>query len=68
MSILRDQSSISLAGVITNNTEHIKLEILLLSSKGSLKAKNRSNLTGIIPMFSHTRQSYVTTFRRKTSL
>ena len=58
MSILRAQNSISWAGVITSDTvlslEHKKPEILLLSSKGSLKDKNRSNLTPIIPMFSDT--------------
>ena len=54
MSIFRAQNSVSWSRVITNDAvlslEHKKHGIPLISLKGSLKAKNRSNLTPIIPI------------------
>ena len=48
-----------------------KHEILLLSSKGSVKAKKMSNLTAIKPMFvmfPDTWQNYAATYCSKTAL
>ena len=77
MTILKPQNSASWAGSITNEIMLLyfynvnKHEILLLSSKGSVKTKKRSNLTPIKPMsveFADIWQSYTYTYCTKTAL